>query len=124
MPRRREFCSTMELDEHLLTLTRSVDWKDEVLAYAPAWIVEAGLPAPTEGETFVSYTQRLGLNPEPFFVELTPRTADMANGRLSSYFIRAMPHYFRHHLDARLAEYVPEERRNLLLRMRHLHSWI
>jgi len=60
----------------------------------PLWALEAGLPEPLDGESFCAYVCRLGLDPEPLLVELTPRTATIANIRLSSTLMDEMPEAF------------------------------
>lgn len=60
----------------------------------PLWAIRAGLPEPLDGEDFCAYVSRLGLDPEPLLVELTPRTATIANIRLGSLLIDEMPAAF------------------------------
>ena len=69
----------------------------------PSWALKAGLPSPHEGETFIPYVQRLGLQPEPLLVELTERTIVLANLRLAHTLKYAMRPAYDRHVD-RIAE--------------------
>lgn len=70
----------------------------------PAWALSAGLPAPRGGENFVVYVERLGLEPDDLLDGLDDRTAPLANIRLASRLLEAMPgafnRYFRERRDS------------------------
>jgi hypothetical protein len=80
----------------------------------PAWALEAGLPAPQEDENFVRYVTRLGLDSSYFFEELTAQTVELANLRLGSYLIDAMPEVFHAHVRALKLAHLDEGRRKEL----------
>jgi hypothetical protein len=90
---------------------------DSLRPQPPAWALEAGLPAPLEGENFVRYVTRLGLDSGYFFEELTAQTAELANLRLGSYLIDAMPDAFREHVHALSLRYLSDHRRRELVLM-------
>jgi len=58
------------------------------------WALDAGLPAPREEEGFIEYVERLGLNAADMLVDLTARTAELANLRLVSTLRRLLPKEF------------------------------
>lgn len=57
----------------------------------PQWALAAGLPRPTEDESFTDYVTRLGLDAEELFVGLTEQTSPLANGRLAQTIRMTMP---------------------------------
>lgn len=69
----------------------------------PSWALEEGLPAPGEGETFIPYVERLGLQTHPLLIDLTEQTIVLANGRLRTTLSRTMRPAFDRYVD-RLAE--------------------
>ena len=80
----------------------------------PAWALAAGLPAPENGEGFCRYVTRLGLDCAYFFEDLTERTAELANLRLSSYLIDSMPGPFRAHVRTLTLAHLDDNRRKEL----------
>jgi hypothetical protein len=80
----------------------------------PLWALEEGLPAPHEGETFVPYVLRLGLQPAPLLVELDRRTIPLANGRLSTALSRAMQPAFDRHIERLAQKHITPQRRREL----------
>ena len=87
---------------------------DKLRPQPPAWALEAGLPTPLEGENFVRYVTRLGLDSSYFFEDLTAQTAELANLRLGSYLIDAMPDAFREHVHALTLTHLDKDRRREL----------
>lgn len=83
----------------------------------PAWALEAGLPAPTEGETFVAYCIRLGIDPAPLVDDLDERTECIANMRLAHRLRLDLPRAWQAHIEAWLAASIKPERR------RELQAW-
>jgi hypothetical protein len=83
----------------------------------PAWALDAGLPAPTPGEDFNAYCQRLGIDPAPLVDGLDARTECIANLRLADRLQRDLPRAWQAHIDARVAEHIKPERR------RKLQAW-
>ena len=95
------------------------------------WAIDAGLPEPEEGETWIPYLFRLGLldiDIEKLMVELTDRTADLMPHRFTEYLRK---HGFREHWNAycrkRVDEWVTPQRRKELAAIkgnlnRH-HTW-
>ena len=80
----------------------------------PAWAVEAGIPAPWNGETFVRYCVRIGIPlavAEDMLDGLTERTAPCANDRLGTYLMRQCPDAFWAHVE-RLRQVVGERATN------------
>jgi hypothetical protein len=67
----------------------------------PQWALDAGLPPPVEGEPFVQYIERLGLDPDPLLEDLTVRTLPLANSRLASLLFRELPDVFWAHVASR-----------------------
>ena len=70
-----------------------------VLPEPPQWALDAGLPAPQEGEGFSQYVTRLGFDADDLLDELTERTAPLANGRLASALRKAMPDVWDSYVD-------------------------
>jgi len=73
----------------------------------PQWALDAGLPAPRDGETYCAYVERLGLDCDELMVELTERTLPLANSRLAAAIARACPDTFDAYKRARRAAVLP-----------------
>lgn len=85
-----------------------------LLPEPPSWALEAGLPAPHKGETFIPYVERLGLQPEPLLVELTEQTIVCANSRLKAKLASTMRPVFNRHIDTLVEKHIlPERQREI-----------
>ena len=49
---------------------------------------------PSAEETFIQYTERIGLNPEPLLIGLSENSLTVANQRLATELMRRLPQYY------------------------------
>lgn len=83
----------------------------------PPWALNEGLPEPREGETFLPYIRRLGLDPEPLLEGLNARTIVLANSRMATTLQRAMRPVFDRYVDKISALHATPERRRQIQQM-------
>jgi hypothetical protein len=81
----------------------------------PLWAVYAGLPEPRDDEGYVEYLNRIGLDPVELLVDLTDRTACLANIRLESKLMRSMPEAYQRHVNAFVRSRLNPERRRYVV---------
>lgn len=80
-------------------------WLDELRPEVPTWALDAGLPRPFRGETFVPYCERMGfseLEIGELTVELTSQTAPIANLRLRHLLARHLPDAWEEYVYERI----------------------
>jgi hypothetical protein len=70
----------------------------------PQWALDAGLPAPVNGEVLGEYVERIGLPYWRLVYGLTPRTAVNAHIRLVNMIADSCPDVWRRHLHEWTAE--------------------
>lgn len=85
---------------------------DYGLAPSPAqWALDAGLPAPWEGEGFTEYAARLGLDAVELVDGLNATTICLANYRLNTQLQRRMRSTFDAHVQALSRAHLDDSRR-------------
>lgn len=80
----------------------------------PPWALEEGLPAPYEGETFIPYVRRLGLQLRPLLKDLTQQTIVLANVRLATTLQRSMWQAFDRHVQRLADKHIAPQRQKEL----------
>lgn len=77
---------------------------DDLVPRVPEWALWSGLPPPVEGENFVGYVERMGLDPEPLLLGLSENSLSIANRRLATELMRQLPWFYEEWIETRRRE--------------------
>lgn len=65
----------------------------------PEWALARGLPEPDDDEDLAAYARRLGIDPYRLFIDLTPRTVQVAHIRLVHEIAELHPDWWQEHVQ-------------------------
>lgn len=80
------------------------------LARCPAWALADGMPPPHDGEGFVEYWTRIGIDADVIAAcasGLMPGAEDIANDRMAQHLRSELPGAFERYADAIAARFRP-----------------
>lgn len=74
----------------------------------PIWAIDRGLPEPEEGEDLATYARRLEIDPLDLFIDLTPRTVELAHVRFVHKIAEKYPEWWQEHVNEYVKAYAQQ----------------